>query len=33
VEEKGRLDFYYHSYYEQKKMKLVVIEFTEYALI
>jgi hypothetical protein len=25
--------FYYHSYFEQKKVKLVIIEFTEYTLI
>ena len=32
--EKGRLNFFYcHSYSEQKRVKLVVIKFTEYALI
>ena len=33
IREKGKLDFFCHSYYEQKKVKLVVIEFTKYTLI
>jgi hypothetical protein len=33
VGEKGGLDFLFPNYLETKKVKLVVIEFTDYALI